>query len=73
MYDLVYYIIEGIEIVLFSKGIVRLELCKNRLRRIIAIGIFAVGAFVYAFNSNESIRMLLGMIVCHISGIVLLF
>lgn len=73
MYELVYYFIEGIEIILFSKGIVRLELCKNSIRRLAAIVIFVVGAFIYAFYPNDSIKMICGMIFCHMVGIVLLF
>lgn len=73
MYDLIYYILQAMEIVLFVKGIVRLKFNKNKAKFISGITVLLLGAAVYAFSPNENVSMAAGRIILQTVGTVLLF
>lgn len=73
MYDFLIYIIQAIEIVLFVKGIVRLEYHKNKGKLLVGALVLILGETIYAFCPDENIGMIVGMILLQTMGTVMLF
>ncbi len=73
MYDFMYYILQAMEIVLFAKGIVRLEFHKNKVRLLVGVIILLAGALAYAFWPNENVSMIVGMVLLQTLGTIFLF
>ena len=73
MYDFFYYILQAIEVIIFAKVIVRLDISKNRVRIAFGAIVLLAGATVYGFYPDKDIRMIVGMILLQTVGTILLF